>query len=474
MSTLLELSAIAKSNNLKDMMILLFESENQKDLITTNNMNMIAENLSIRVSEREILIGKLDHCPCTMAYDSAKLLREMNDFDLAKIRRGLHFGSREVCLITCFRFGAVSFSSYSNGDMKFKERVFPHRVGLSITSLDLVGVIEDEEYFSQLCNEDAIHVCLLLCLEVIFMGKLMVKEVDDTLMRLVESLEAWNAFPWATIGGINWLKLFQEELNPIYELRPSLAENKCEWWTSTLDFLQVYIPRTPIKKPNLFYAYLQKVSDSRKRNRLCGLISTPISNVPRSKISSVKDCIIKELNSRIFKLEAIIQVLGRERNSDVVQKLEFIDDYSGLSIEFCEELNHAFLELVESSFIASVGTQSDDDTEEVCHEDFLLEKEFMRRLLEEERLKLEQECELQVKKRWDEDYRKRSYAFINSNHMKQAMAHCDPKKRCGSVGVRNDSWVQVCRKFDKKNKCFGVVDRDMTAFLKTVKPWVEV
>nr|GEY06667.1 phospholipase-like protein [Tanacetum cinerariifolium] len=181
------------------------------------------------------------------------------------------------------RFGAVSFSSYSKGDMKFKERVFPHRVCLSITSLDLVSVIEDEEYFSHLYDEDAIQVCLLLCLEVIFMAKLIVKEVNDTLMRLVESLKAWNTFPW--------------------------------------------------------------------------------------------------------------------------------------------ELNHAFLELVESSFIASVGTQSYDDTKEECHEteDFLLEKEFMRRLLEEERLfleeerlfeeekrvrledqkslKLEQECELQVKKR---------------------------------------------------------------------------
>nr|GEZ96813.1 hypothetical protein [Tanacetum cinerariifolium] len=165
------------------------------------------------------------------------------------------------------------------------------------------------------------------------------------------------------------------------------------------------------------------------------------------------------LNSRIFKLEAIIQVLGRERNSDVVQKLEFSDDYSVLNIEFCKELNHAFLELVKSSFIASIGTQSDDDTKEECHEteDFLLEKEFMRLLLDEERLfleeerqfekekrvrledqkrlKLEQEHELKVKKRWDEDYRKRSYAFMNSNHMKQAMGCCAPKKRSGSVEI---------------------------------------
>ncbi|GJW02068.1 hypothetical protein Tco_1560924 [Tanacetum coccineum] len=54
------------------------------------------------------------------------------------------------------------------------------------------------------------------------------------------------------------------------------------------------------------------------------------------------------------------------------------------------------------------------------------------------------------------------------------MARYAPKKRSGSVGVRNDSRVQVCRKFDKKKECFGVVDRDMTDFLKTVKPWVEV
>ncbi|GKC23702.1 phospholipase-like protein [Tanacetum coccineum] len=270
----------------------------------------------------------------------------------------------------------------------------------------------------------------------------------------------WNKLAEAIPRGIGWSKkaiflranygtLFCKESNPIYELRPTLAENNYEWWTSTLDFLQVYIPRTPIRKPGLFDAYLQKV-------------------------------------------------LGRERNSDVVQKLEFIDDNSGLSIEFCAELIHAFLQLVESFFIASVGTQSDDDTKEACHEteDFLLEEEFMRHLLKEERLflederlfkeekrvrledqnrlKLEQERELQVKKRWDEDYKKRSYAVMNSDHMKQAMARCAPKKRSGSVGVRNDSWVQVCRKFDKKKECFGVVDQDMTEFLKTIKPWVEV
>ncbi|GJW39480.1 hypothetical protein Tco_0065325 [Tanacetum coccineum] len=158
-----------------------------------------------------------------------------------------------------------------------------------------------------------------------------------------------------------------QDSNPIFDLRPTLAEYKSEWWTSTNDFLQVYVPRNPIRKPDIFYAYLQKVSTSRKCNRLCRLISTPNTNFPRSNICSVKDSIIKELNSRIFKLEATIQ---------------------------------------------------------------------------QKRSRLEEDRALEVKKKWEEDYRKRSYAFMNSDHMKQAMARCTPKKRSHSVAVKTDSWFK--------------------------------
>ncbi|GKE16266.1 hypothetical protein Tco_1423843, partial [Tanacetum coccineum] len=176
------------------------------------------------------------------------------------------------------------------------------------------------------------------------MGRLLVNEIDDTLMRLVDSLESWNAFPWgehiwmhlydeimnvvynhkselleglhksrnyvptytlsgfvwafkvwilesfersnrwwnkvakAIPRGVGWFEmaifkrsnyctLFCKESNPIFDLRPTLAEYQSEWWTSTIDFLKAYVPRTPIRKPDLFYAYLQKVSAGRKRNR---------------------------------------------------------------------------------------------------------------------------------------------------------------------------------------------------------------
>ncbi|PWA40878.1 phospholipase-like protein [Artemisia annua] len=81
----------------------------------------------------------------------------------------LHFGRAEFALIIGFRFGSVSFGLYTSCDLKFRERIFPHRIGLSITILDLIGVIEDEELFGKISDEDAVRVCLLLALEVIFM-----------------------------------------------------------------------------------------------------------------------------------------------------------------------------------------------------------------------------------------------------------------------------------------------------------------
>nr|GFA33744.1 phospholipase-like protein [Tanacetum cinerariifolium] len=54
----------------------------------------------------------------------------------------------------------------------------------------------DEERFGKLSDDDTIRLCLLLALEVIFMGQLLTFKVDDTLFRLVKNLEACNLFPW--------------------------------------------------------------------------------------------------------------------------------------------------------------------------------------------------------------------------------------------------------------------------------------
>ncbi|GJS94860.1 ALP1-like protein [Tanacetum coccineum] len=59
----------------------------------------------------------------------------------------------------------------------------------------ITSVVEDEELFSKLCNEDVVRVCLLLVLDVIIMGSLLEDQVNYRLMRLVENIDARDRFP---------------------------------------------------------------------------------------------------------------------------------------------------------------------------------------------------------------------------------------------------------------------------------------
>ena len=127
--------------------------------------------------------------------------------------RQLHFGRPEFCLITGFRFGKwVSSHDLSKGDIKFKTRVFPNKIGTNLSNLDLLGLVEDEELFSKLSDEDAVRVCLLLALEVIFKGRLLSDHVDDKLLCLVEDLDVWNKFPW---GEHIWRQLYNQIVNVV-------------------------------------------------------------------------------------------------------------------------------------------------------------------------------------------------------------------------------------------------------------------
>ena len=127
--------------------------------------------------------------------------------------RSLHFGRTEFCLITGFRFGKwVSSIDLSKGVIKFKSRVFPEKIGAQLSNLDLLGLMEDEDLFRKLSDEDAVRVSLLLALEVIFMGRLVAAEIDDKLLRLVEELDEWNSYPW---GEYIWRQLYNQLLNVV-------------------------------------------------------------------------------------------------------------------------------------------------------------------------------------------------------------------------------------------------------------------
>ncbi|GJX50976.1 phospholipase-like, aminotransferase-like mobile domain protein [Tanacetum coccineum] len=132
-----------------------------------------------------------------------------DNFDLPLIYHvnghSLHFGRREFCLLTVFKFGWLSFCKYRNGDIRFRNRLFPEKIWYDDKIIEVIALLENEEKFSKLSDEYAIRVCLLLSLEVIFMGRELVSVVDDVFFRKVDNLDAWNSFPW---GEHIWRQLY--------------------------------------------------------------------------------------------------------------------------------------------------------------------------------------------------------------------------------------------------------------------------
>ena len=134
----------------------------------------------------------------------------------------LHFGRRQFHLITGFKFGLPSFRKFRTGDIIFRDRVFPEKLGHDVKTIDLLCLIEDEELFTKLSDEDAVRVCLLLSVQVIFMGCELLSVVDDVYLRMVENFENWNDFNW---GEHIWRQLY-DAIRNIYskqKLEYSLA-----------------------------------------------------------------------------------------------------------------------------------------------------------------------------------------------------------------------------------------------------------
>ncbi|PWA65121.1 phospholipase-like protein [Artemisia annua] len=100
-----------------------------------------------------------------------KLTSDDKHYDLALVYHVnghlLHFGRREFQLITGFRFGTPTLRGFRTGPFQFRDRVFPDKIGEHLRNIDLLSLIEDDEAFSKISDEDAICACLLLALEVI-------------------------------------------------------------------------------------------------------------------------------------------------------------------------------------------------------------------------------------------------------------------------------------------------------------------
>nr|GEY00413.1 hypothetical protein [Tanacetum cinerariifolium] len=112
---------------------------------------------------------------------------------------------------------------------------------------------------------------VLAALEVIFMGRLLTFNMDDTLFSLVENIEAWNSFPWdrnyVPTYTLSSFEFAFQESRSTSDLRPTIAEYQSSWWIDNNSYFQEFVPKAPpIKKHHgLFETYISKLEKARKR-----------------------------------------------------------------------------------------------------------------------------------------------------------------------------------------------------------------
>nr|GEV42491.1 hypothetical protein [Tanacetum cinerariifolium] len=382
----------------------------------------------------------------------------------------LHFGRREFSLIIGFRFETLNFDLHPSSDLKFHNRVFPNKISFINTNLDIIGVIKDEKRFGKLSDDDAINLCLLLALEVIFMGRLLSFKVDDTLFRLVENLEAWNSFPWgkhlwchlydkiknlkqrhsdehyyglkkdrnyvSTYTLFGFLFAFQKSRSTS-DLRPTIAEYQSLRVDNNVYF-QEHVPRTlPIKEQHsLFETYLAKLEKAHKHGKTGFMVSSIIGTSDNSvKKKWVNDLVIMELNYHVLKLKTIIQVLAHERNNRQ-PKLQFTDALRCMTSELCDSLNSLFVDLIQQhdsdedisqDYLREEELRLCLEDEEMlrCEHEKLIVEDNRFRLDEANRLRLEEENMLQL----DEQKKNKRKEFMNSSDGKHILAKLAPMKR---------------------------------------------
>ncbi|GJZ64713.1 hypothetical protein Tco_0621134, partial [Tanacetum coccineum] len=273
----------------------------------------------------------------------------------------------------------------------------------------LRGVIEDEELFGKLVDDDAVRVCLLLALE-------------EHLQGLCKSR---NYVPTYTLSGFAW----------------------------SFKYYTAYIPRSaPTRYPDLFDEYLKKLAASRKRGKLDTRDLPIIRRCDTTSVEEirVKDCVISELNYRVYKLETIIKVLGHERKGVLLDKSIVADLFLNISSEYLDALNEEFHKLYQTSFIDNRPAENGLDYDDDLVKDYLIQEELRVKQEEEERCRLEE------------------------FKMKEALSKITNGKRSQRYGAFSAYYWRDTFVNAKRDRPLNALnDQDMTQFLKDVTPWVE-
>nr|GEV15363.1 hypothetical protein [Tanacetum cinerariifolium] len=290
-------------------------------------------------------------------------------------------------------------------EVKLVSRVLPHKVDVKVTNLDLVGVIEDEGLFGHLSDDD-------------------------------QSILWWNKEPNVIPRGVTWSRknifntsdytfCFGKDSNLKSDLTATISEVQSDWYNGFCKFSMMFDSSCLIKEIRL------------------------------------KDNVISMLNTRVFKLEAIIQGMGRQINVVYGDKLDFREFFSALSEDLCVELNKEFIKLMGSPLIGIGVLRLDQDSDD----------DVIKRLKEEAMMRVKKEKPVKYK----EDKNKRRQSLMNPDHWKASTSKISNGKRSQhSCDFSAYYWGNAYAMAKRDITSVALYDQDMTQFLKEVKHWDEM
>nr|GEX81286.1 phospholipase-like, aminotransferase-like mobile domain protein [Tanacetum cinerariifolium] len=324
----------------------------------------------------------------------------------------LYFGRREFCLISGFKFGFLSFRKFREGDITFRDCVFPEKIG------------------------DSIRVCLLLSLEVIFMGHELGSAVDDVFLRMVEDLDVWNDFPW---GEHMWRELYGAIRN--VNLNHQQGHHKA---------LEM--------NPNFVLTYsLSGFLLSFKKS----LEDVPGPSISHSKTGRIMGNFFPSLE--LVNMFVIISITLHMVN------------FGDLGDKYWSDKDGEFF-----SFNVSPNQSADKDpvNELVDALDDLVDKDDGLKVqkLEAENKRLAEQRRIRFHKMKEQENNMKSSYFSNSTHMKLALENYGTNKRKFANVLRptieKDTYVKVLS-IDTLKKQNNVLDQYMIEKCQQLKPWGE-
>ncbi|PWA60004.1 phospholipase-like, Aminotransferase-like mobile domain protein [Artemisia annua] len=435
----------------------------------------------------------------------------------------LHFGRRQFHLITGFKFGMPSFRKFRTGDIIFRDRVFPDKLGVGLKTIDLLCLIETEELFTKLSDEDAVRVCILLSAQVIFMGREMLSVVDDVYLRMVENFENWNDFHW---GEHIWRQLYDAIRNTYskQKLEYSLAgfffafkvwilevsTQSLRWWSKELDLIPralSWSKKVPFQELEYFGQLFPEATLRAKIHAIDNEVPAPqASYTLQDRVRTLHGICngfmllpaeVNSLRSPVHKLETYIQYITRkmkvghrqdklhnidEKEHKEPEKDKFDNDDKDAYIadEYCPNLNHNFLDLFESEIqneFLKDEKVSKKDVKEDCV--YLATQECLAAEMQEagfRRLSAQREERLRVLKVEEKNVQITNQIF-KAPHMQLAFQNCGSKKRQHTLVLRPefkdvDDDVKLPT-LDQLKRTISQLTLDMIQKCKDLKPWKE-